>query len=52
MGLSEWVVFSLESCLHSVLGAAVDVVSSYSSVWECLSFVEESEVETLWSLIQ
>ena len=45
MGLSEWVVFLLESCLHSVLGVADDVVSFYSSVWECFSFVEELEVE-------
>ena len=49
MGLSEWVVFSLESCLHSVLGVAVDVVSFYSLVWERFFFVKESEVETCGS---
>ena len=45
MGILKWVVFSLESCLHSVLGVSDDVVPSSSSVWECFSFVEEFEVE-------
>ena len=45
VGIPEWAVFLLESCLHSVLGVSDDVGPSSSAVWECFSFVEEFEVE-------